>query len=128
MTARRRPGRAARRLSRERTRGARRTRRGSASRGASVPSKSSATRIRSGARRRAFSSPVRLLSAIGGPRLSQFRFCYDERVGGDAGREDYLERLIEGLELAIPENREKLQYYKPDELQHVYTVKFLAKM
>lgn len=44
------------------------------------------------------------------------------------GREDYLERLIQGLEAAIPENRERLQYYKPDELQHVYTVKFLAKM
>jgi len=43
-------------------------------------------------------------------------------------REEYLERLILGLEMAIPENQAKLKYYKPEELEHVYTKKFLAAM
>jgi exonuclease VII small subunit len=43
-------------------------------------------------------------------------------------RREYLERVIMGLEMSIPDFRSRLQYYKDGDLEKKYAEKFLASM
>ena len=43
-------------------------------------------------------------------------------------RRQYLERLIIGLETSIPDFRDRLRFYAPDDLELKYARKFLAAM
>jgi len=41
-------------------------------------------------------------------------------------RQEHLERLIMGLEMAIPETKSQLTLYKPEDIELIYAKKFLA--
>lgn len=43
-----------------------------------------------------------------------------------AKREDYLQRLIQGLEQTVENMRFEIPYYKPEDIQLKYAKKFLA--
>ncbi|OIO11208.1 MAG: hypothetical protein AUJ52_02360 [Elusimicrobia bacterium CG1_02_63_36] len=43
-------------------------------------------------------------------------------------RREYLERVIMGLEMSIPDFKSRLQYYKDGDLEKKYAEKFLLSM